>query len=163
MHATRTPAKRKRTAGRAGLRLRDYEVADFDRLLALDRQCFVPGIAYDEAELSKFIHRRGAFTVVAEDAEGIGGFLVAHMNRTYGWIITIDIAPRARRAGLGARLMQEAETRLRDAGALGVVLEVAVDNAAALAFYKRLGYEITRTLPRYYLDSVDAFQMAKQL
>ena len=32
----------------------------------------------------------------------------------------------------------------------------------AVKFYKRLGYALIRTIPRYYLDSLDAFQMAKR-
>ena len=36
--------------------------------------------------------------------------------------------------------MAAAEERLRTAGATAIVLEVAVDNLAAVNFYKRLGY-----------------------
>lgn len=144
--------------------MRDYDVRDFDALLALDRVCFAEGIAYTEDELSRFIHRRASFTVVAEDAKkNLAGFVVGHMQKSYGWIITIDIAASARRHGLGTLLMEQAEERLRAAGVTAIVLEVAVDNVAALSFYKRLGYSILRTIPRYYLDSLDAFQMAKQL
>ncbi|MDP9267154.1 MAG: GNAT family N-acetyltransferase [Acidobacteriota bacterium] len=145
------------------LTLRDYAVGDFDALLALDQQCFAEGIAYPAAELNHFIRRRRAFTIVAEDERGaLAGFLIAHMQRDYGWIVTIDIRADARRSGLGTRLMAAAEERLRAAGAVAIVLEVAVDNLAAVNFYKRLGYTIIRTIPRYYLDSLDAFQMAKR-
>jgi len=143
--------------------LRDYVAADFDALFALDRECFAEGIAYPEAELRHFIGRRRAFTIVAEDAAGVvAGFLIGHMQRDYGWIVTIDTRADARRAGLGTRLMAAAEERLRTAGATAIVLEVAVDNLAAVNFYKRLGYTVIRTIPRYYLDSLDAFQMAKR-
>jgi ribosomal-protein-alanine N-acetyltransferase len=145
------------------LTLRDYVPADFDALLALDQQCFAAGIAYTAAELKHYISRRRAFTIVADDEAGaIAGFLIADMQRDYGWIVTIDTRADARRAGLGSRLMADAEERLRAAGATAIVLEVAVDNLAAVNFYKRLGYSIIRTIPRYYLDSLDAFQMAKR-
>ena len=143
--------------------LRDYQPRDFDALLALDRQCFIEGIAYTEDELSKFIHGRNSFTVIAEDEQGIVGFLVGHVRRRIGWTITLDVHERARRRGLGTLLMEAAEARFREMGANGAVLEVAVDNLRAVTFYKRLKYEITRTLPRYYLGSVDAFEMAKTL
>lgn len=157
-------AKSQRPRAKSAFLLRDYELRDFDALLALDRACFAEGIAYSERELSAFLHRRGSFTVVAEDPRGqVAGFVIAHVQRTYGWIITIDIAESARRHRLGTLLMEEAEQRLRAAGVTAIVLEVAVDNVAAITFYKRLGYSVMRTLPRYYLDSLDAFQMAKQL
>ena len=145
------------------LSLRDYDTRDFDALLELDRQCFIEGIAYTEAELSKFIHARNSFTIVAEDGQGIAGFLVGHVRRRIGWTITLDVHERARRRGLGTLLMEAAEARFREMGASGALLEVAVDNLRAVTFYKRLNYEITRTLPRYYLGSVDAFEMAKTL
>jgi ribosomal-protein-alanine N-acetyltransferase len=101
---------------------------------------------------------------VAEGAEkAIAGFLVAHIERRFGWIVTIDIAEHARRTGLGSRLMAAAETRFREAKLEACILEVAVNNLPAVNFYKRLGYKVMRTIPRYYLDSLDAFQMAKQL
>lgn len=155
--------KSKKPKTKSAFVLRDYDMRDFDALLALDRVCFAEGIAYSEQELSRFIHRRGSFTVIAEDArKNVAGFVVGYLQRSYGWIITIDIAEAARRSGLGTLLMEEAEKRLRAAGASAIVLEVAVNNLAAITFYKRLGYSILRTLPRYYLDSLDAFQMAKQ-
>lgn len=157
----RTPSRRKPGPR---LRLRDYAVNDFDAMLALDQKCFVAGIAYSEAELNRYVHRRGAFTIVAEDARGaLAGFVVAQVERRFGWIVTIDIREDARRSGLGTRLMQAAEERLREHETVAVVLEVAVNNLPAVNFYKRLGYQITRTLPRYYLGSLDAFQMLRQL
>ena len=159
--AARRPKKTKNVA--APHLLRDYRPADFDALLELDRRCFSAGIAYSRTELGQFIRRRGSFTIVAEDkGDAVAGFVVAYLQRDYGWIITIDIHESARRSGLGSRLMAAAEERLLAAGPRAVVLEVAVDNLAAVKFYKRLGYSVIRTIPRYYLDSIDAFQMAKR-
>jgi ribosomal-protein-alanine N-acetyltransferase len=44
-----------------------------------------------------------------------------------------------------------------------VRLETAVDNASALAFYKRHKYDLVRTIPRYYPGGVDAFVLRKDL
>lgn len=160
----RTPSRRKPSAPGKRLRLRDYALRDFDAMLALDQKCFVAGIAYSEDELNRYVHRRGAFTIVAEDAGGaLAGFVVAQTERRFGWIVTIDIREDARRSGLGTRLMAAAEEKLREAETVAVVLEVAVNNLPAVNFYKRLGYQITRTLPRYYLGSLDAFQMLREL
>ncbi len=47
-------------------KLRDYRAADFDRLWEIDQFCFAEGISYTQMELSGFITRRNAITVVAD-------------------------------------------------------------------------------------------------
>ena len=149
--------------------IREYRAADFDRLWRIDQMCFPPGIAYTQMDLTGFITRRRAITLVAESAEGhkfagIAGFAVAQPIRKIGRILTLDIVPDARGFGLATRLMQECEKRLRTCGCEQVYLETAVDNEPALLLYHKLGYEILRRLPLYYpTHALDAYLMGKGL
>jgi len=144
--------------------IRDYRPTDFETLWKIDQACFTQGISYTRRELAFYIARKRGFTLVAERDGRIVGFVVVDRERGgQGHVITIDVLPVARRSGLGSRLMAAAEEHLRALGCLAVFLETAVDNAAALAFYKRHGYSIIHTIPRYYLDSVDALVLAKDL
>jgi len=149
--------------------LRDYRPEDFERLWQVDQLCFVPGIAYSRRELSAYIRRRGAFTLVAEETgtgrtASISGFIVAEANRRgVGHIISIDVLPESRRSGLGSQLLTAAEDRLRDSGCHTIVLETAVDNANAIAFYKRFNYSVTKVFPHYYSNGVDALVLEKDL
>ena len=98
----------------------------------------------------------------SRQTRGIAGFAVAQPIRKIGRILTLDIVPEARRFGLGSRLMQDCEKRLRAAGCQQVFLETAVNNEAALGLYHKLGYEIIRTLPLYYpTHALDAYLMGK--
>ena len=144
--------------------LRDYREADFETLWQLDQECFPPALAYSRTELAGYIRRQSSVTVVAELEGEIAGYLVAERGgRKVGHIITLDVRARARRAGLGSKLMSAAEERLRDLGCSSVLLEVAVDNAAAIAFYHRQGYATLATIPRYYNAETDALLLGKKL
>jgi ribosomal protein S18 acetylase RimI-like enzyme len=52
---------------------------------------------------------------------------------------------------------------MQSAGCRAIYLETAVDNAAAIAFYKRHGYDVIKTVPRYYSNGVDALVLEKNL
>lgn len=144
--------------------LRDATPADFDTLWRIDQECFVEGISYSKEELRHYMKRPRAFTIVEENGAHIAGFIVAESGvRGPGHIITIDVLSASRRSGLGGRLLEAAEQRLLASGCRAVLLEVAVDNAAAIHFYTRHGYSVLKVLPRYYLDSVDGLMMGKRL
>ncbi|MGH9500393.1 MAG: GNAT family N-acetyltransferase [Terriglobales bacterium] len=146
--------------------LREFRPEDFEVLWSIDQRCFPPGVAYPRRELAAYIQRRGSFTIVAEQAAkptAIAGFIVAESSHRVGHIITIDVLPARRRTGLGAKLLAAAETRLLQAQCRTVILETAVDNASALAFYKRQRYSIVKTIPRYYPNGVDALVLEKDL
>lgn len=156
--------------------MRDSRPDDFEVLFQVDQRCFAAGIAYSRLELASYIRRRNAFTLVAEqeisseapmrssDATSIAGFLVAHSSpRGEGHIITIDVLPALRRFGVGTSLLCAAEDRLRGKNCHAVRLETSVDNRPALSFYKRHGYYVRGTIPRYYPNSMDAFVLQKDL
>lgn len=167
--------------------IRDFQPADFDTLWRIDQECFPPGISYSRTELKLYIRHRGSFTLVAASTAGemadsnlgtagkysppvgpppgsIAGFIVAEAGSSgAGHVITIDVLAAARRFGAGSLLLRAAEDRLRAAHCRSVELETAVDNLSALQFYKRHGYSVIRTSPRYYSNGVDALVLQKDL
>ncbi|HEV3317575.1 MAG TPA: N-acetyltransferase [Candidatus Angelobacter sp.] len=168
------------------LTLRKYRPQDFERLLKIDTACFAEGIAYSEEEMRYFLRQPSSIKLVGEratqggkgdekgedkkDDEGeICGFIIAdhfrprRSRQPMGRIITIDVLPEARRSGLGGRLLDAVEDELKNLGCGHVSLETAVDNLAALRFYKKHGYTGLKILPRYYLNSIDALLMGKKL
>jgi len=98
------------------------------------------------------------------EVTGILGFLVGERTpRGRGHIITIDVRERGRRQGVGSALLRAAEEQFRLARSHAIRLETAVDNLSALSFYKRHGYAVIRTIPRYYSNGVDALLLEKDL
>jgi ribosomal-protein-alanine N-acetyltransferase len=143
--------------------LRHFRKDDFEHLWAIDQECFAPGIAYSKAELMHYIRRQSAFTIVAENGGHIAAFVIGECVKQSGHLITLDVREPFRRQGLGSQLMLAAEARLMESGRLTVFLETAVNNFAAIAFYKRHEYVVLKTLPRYYEGKLDALLMGKKL
>ena len=161
------------------MKIRTATAEDFETLWQIDQNCFPPGIAYGREELHWYMQLPRAFALVSEKNRKIMGFVltsIAQVNskkrgsgaalatiESVGHIITIDVLAKWRREGIGSKLLSQAEERLREDGCRTVLLETGVDNASAIRFYKKHGYSVMRTLPRYYLDTLDAFLMGKKL
>ncbi|MGA8529418.1 MAG: N-acetyltransferase [Acidobacteriaceae bacterium] len=149
------------------LTIRPAVSQDFSALYALDQACFVPGISWSMAELQYFLRYPGNIAVVAEENGRIAGFAIAgaqlRRGAVVGRLITIDVDRSMRRRGIGHRLLQTIEDRLRAQKAVAMLLEVAIDNLTAQEFYARHGFVKTGRIPGYYLDRIDALVMEKPL
>lgn len=143
--------------------LRPARPEDREKLWALDQACFDAQVAYTRDELEAYLDAPGAFALVLETEPGSpAAFVLASVGRRgQGHIVTLDVLPAFRRRGWGRRLLLAAEQRLRAAGCHQVRLEAAVNNAAALALYGRLGYRVRRVLRGYYHGGLDALSLAK--
>jgi ribosomal protein S18 acetylase RimI-like enzyme len=144
--------------------LRPYAASDFGELLALDHACYPPGIAYSKIMFRWYLNAPGAICLVSEgDAGEVPGFILAESDPPNGHIITLDVAEKARRRGLGTKLTVAVEAELSAHGVANIELETATDNAAGVAFWMRHGYRTVGVIPRYYLDRIDAYHMVKTL
>lgn len=144
--------------------LREYRASDFEHLWELDQRCFPAEIAYSREELAYYLRNKTVICVVASDAEQMVGFIVGHRDRRgFGHVITLDVDPAAQRSGLGSALMEAGEKQLLQAGCKTIFLEVAVNNLAALAFYKKHGYSVLKSLRGYYPGGLDGLLLRKQL
>ena len=137
-------------------------------MYSLDQACFRVGIAYPLEALQYFVSHPGSFSIIAEsNAEKCAGFCIVEVMRrrgmVYGHIITIDVQPYLRRQGIGGILMQALEQRLLELRAKRCVLEVAIDDAGAQEFYASRGYKVTARLQAYYMGSLDALVLEKEL
>jgi ribosomal-protein-alanine N-acetyltransferase len=143
--------------------LRSYDPRDFAALHRLDQSCFPAGISYSKTTLHYFLTISSADCVIAADAARIAGFILTEENPPLAHIITLDVAETHRRHGVGSALLVESEKNLALRGVRTILLETAIDNEGAVAFWKRHGYRIEAVLKRYYLGRLDAYEMRKIL
>jgi ribosomal-protein-alanine N-acetyltransferase len=143
--------------------LRPYDPRDFSALHCLDQACFPAGISYSKTTLRYFLTLRSADSLVAMENTQIAGFVLTEENPPLAHVITLDVAEKFRRQGVGSALLTESERNLALRGVRHVLLETATDNQPAVAFWQRHGYRIQATLKRYYLGRLDAYEMRKIL
>ena len=127
--------------------LRPVRQTDLAALAAIHAACF-PDEALDSGALATVLAMAGTEGHVAgsETAE-ICGFLLTQCLAEDAEILTLGVAPARRRQGIARLLLVDFFARARAAGAAPLVLEVAADNAAALALYRSLGFTATARAP----------------
>jgi ribosomal-protein-alanine N-acetyltransferase len=145
------------------VRIRAFEPADFDSLWRIDVQCYAPEIAYSRRTMRAFLRLPGAECLVAEEKDEVLGFILTDRDGRSGHIITLDVAPEARRTGVGTALLNAAHASLASHGVREVELETSTTNEPAVAFWKHHGYRACGVLPNYYENGEDAYWMSRSL
>lgn len=88
---------------------------------------------------------------------GLGGLI------RKGHVVSIAVLPQSRRKGVAQAVINRALDGMRFYKAKQGFLEVRVTNEAAISLYKKLGFDVTRTINGYYSDGEDAYVMTKKL
>ena len=104
---------------------------------------------WDEADFEDLLDGPGIFGFVVR-AEDPAGVLICRTAAGEAEILTVGVAPWARRKGVGKALMVAAIGAAQAAGAVEMFLEVDVDNIAAVALYERLGFVRAGLRKAYY-------------
>ena len=91
------------------------------------------------------------------------GFLLGRTVSDEAELLTLAVAPEARRMGLGRNLLAEFAHRSLARGAREAFLEVASDNAPAIALYASAGWQPAGTRRNYYAPGIDAIVMRRGL
>ena len=77
-----------------------------------------------------------------------------------GHIVSVAVMPDNRHKGVGQALINTATEGMRLYNAKQCYLEVRITNESAISVYKKLGFEITRTIRSYYADGENAYVMS---
>lgn len=104
------------------------------------------------------------YFLAARQGKEIVGFIVGHRAMDQGEILNLAVISRFRRQGFGKALVQQLLQMFGRDGVVEAYLEVRRSNAAAIAFYRRLGFRQVGERPAYYRNPVEsALILALQL
>ena len=121
--------------------------ADAARLAELHSRAFPRPWTADD--IARMLDNPTTFALISH-AGPLQGFVIAWAAAGDAEILTVAVAPEARRKGVATTLVTSAGVAALVRGAATMHLEVAEDNAAARALYLKLGYQEVGVRPAYY-------------
>jgi ribosomal-protein-alanine N-acetyltransferase len=121
-----------------------------DAVAALHKQLFDP--PWDEAGIRALLDHPAstAFVAMIGNPKTAVGFVMGQLAADEAEILSIGVAKDWQRKGIGRRLVDGLARAVARAEVKRVFLEVAADNAAAVALYRRLGFTETGRRKGYY-------------
>lgn len=149
------------------LTCRRYVPDDFARLYAIEETCFAPLFRFGRRYMRQLLQSANAATWIAEIESRMVGFCIVEWTLDEGqmlaYIQTIEVAPEARRQGVGRKLLGQAEASARQAGAVVLWLHVDAENKEAIRMYEAHGYGYEGREENYYPQGRAALLYAKRL
>lgn len=98
-----------------------------------------------------------------EDGQVIGFLVAARQPALQGRILLFSVDPDFQGLGIGRALLRDAQRALVLDDVRSLQLEVRPDNARAIEFYQRHGFNVSRVQAGAYRDGSDALLMTKPL
>ena len=146
------------------MKLRYAAAEDADALADVHAKAF--DAAWTAADIARLMMIMGGFALIAE-TDGIVGFILARAVGGEAEILTLAVAPWARRQGVAAGLVEAVAAHAGAEGAKAVFLEVAADNETAVGVYLRAGFQQAGLRRGYYArpgaKPVDALVLRRAL
>jgi len=155
----------------AAYTLRRFRPEDLHRVVYINRTCL------PENYSSFFfldLHRRFPETFIVAERDGeVVGYIMCRIETGFsnfglrivrkGHVISIAVLPEHRRQGIASALLREAMRGMQAYGVRECFLEVRVSNTPAIRLYQKMGFQIVRTVPRYYADGEAAYIMSRPM
>jgi ribosomal protein S18 acetylase RimI-like enzyme len=145
--------------------IREAREDDFDKIMEIENACFPGELAYSREQMRYLLFRANSEALVEEAGGNVTGYVAAlfRKNSQIAGIETIGVRPAFRGRGVGKRLLSAAEERMARKGANISRLEVSSGNDAAIAMYEKAGYQVTGTMPEYYIYEHDGTREAHRM
>jgi len=143
---------------------RAARMADLDALVALEENAF-SGNRISRRQMKFHItNPKTRLWVCLDNARRPAAYLMGFFHqgrapRLYSLATRADMRGR----GLGSRLIKRFIREARSCGVSSILLEVRADAPATITLYQRLGFNVVRRLPGYYIDGGDGYKMMMKL
>ena len=152
--------------------LRRFKPSDLEQVMHINRVCLPEN--YTTSFFMNLYQRFPETFIVAEENGDVVGYVMCRIETGIpsfkllgitrkGHVISIAVLPEHQREGIGCALMREAMEAMVNYKAKECYLEVRASNVPAVNLYRKIGFEIIRTIRGYYADGEAAYLMARKL
>lgn len=141
---------------------RTLAASDLPAAAAIHAASF-PDEPWDAAQLGALLAVPGTWGLAVERSGALAGVLLLRLVADEVEVLTLAVAPAARRQGLAGILLRAGLAQAQALGAARCFLEVGDDNPAALALYRAGGWRPVGRRPKYYRRGADALLMRLDL
>ena len=132
----------------AAATIAEIREGDVAAVAALHACCFDE--AWQPSLIGRIAHAPGGFGLLWRSEDEPLGFVLGRTNDARAEVLSLGVAPAARRRGIARALMSAAIERASRRGPREFYLEVAEDNAAAQRLYRTMGFAPVGRRPGYY-------------
>jgi ribosomal-protein-alanine N-acetyltransferase len=151
--------------------IRKFSMNDLQSVTQINRSCLPEN--YTDFFFIDLYKRFPETFIVAEEAGQVVGYIMCRVEVGLsgfglsglvkkGHVVSVAVSPEHRHKGVGEGLVSKALEAMKLYNAKQSYLEVRVTNDEAIKLYKKLGFEVTRTMHGYYADGEDAQVMTKK-
>ncbi len=109
-----------------------------------------PETAWSEASFWSELAAENRYFLAIEENDELMGYGGIALNGSEADIQTLVIAPEFQKQGLASKILSELLTKAKSSDVKRVFLEVVFDNEAAIALYKKFGFEQIAIRQKYY-------------
>lgn len=140
---------------------------DLPVLVSMERVLFAdaPWSMGQFKEEFKGVPKTRYFIVATDEQDQIVGYaaVLVVASGVEADVLTVAVLPDFTRRGIASQFMKVLEEWSISKHAPAMMLEVGINNASAIALYKKLGYQNISTRKSYYGPGLDALVMRKEL
>jgi [ribosomal protein S18]-alanine N-acetyltransferase len=133
--------------------------AEAPALAVLHAAAFPPAEAWGSDAIALMLGLEGGYGFGVEGE----GFILARAVAGEAEVLTLAVAPRARRRGVAAALLRAAVVGAQERDAQVMFLEVSDANTAAQRLYEAAGFVAVGRRRQYYADGSDALVLSRPL
>jgi len=140
------------------MKISKAEFHDASELFALEQKLFLSK-NYPLSRASFYYHIKNNMLFVAKVDNVIAGYILILIKRKTPKLYSIGVKEEFRGKKIAQRLLEFSIKKLLHVGFKTLLLEVRVDNKAAIYLYEKIGFTIKKRLNEFYLDGCDAYMM----